>query len=187
MPVGSTPCRSVQVSGFGDFGLLTPAWRLVSASCSSSQRFAIRLPSDSQSPAKPLPSANCSPCRASRGLSPPSECALPGAPKKKPHHGVWCGSRRSYADAAASDAAIRTWGPMPPPPPQVPGEPGYWVGCWPYPVANERLRLRSAWQQGACMRMALDRCNPCPLQWRVWPTAWSCDSARQPCLATGRV
>ena len=34
-------------------------------------------------PRKPLPSANSSPCRASRGLSPPSECALPGAPKKR--------------------------------------------------------------------------------------------------------
>ncbi|MDE3021545.1 MAG: hypothetical protein KGI54_06765, partial [Pseudomonadota bacterium] len=57
-------------------------------SCSSGQRFAIRLPSDSQSPAKPLPSANSSPCRASRGLPPPSECALPGAPKKQPEQNV---------------------------------------------------------------------------------------------------
>ncbi len=84
MPVGSTPHRSVQVSGFDDFGHLTPMRRLLSASCSSGQRFAIRLPSDSRSPAKPLPSANSSPCRASRGLSPPSGCALPGAPKKTP-------------------------------------------------------------------------------------------------------
>ncbi len=84
MPVGSTPHRSVQVSGFDDFGHLTPMRRLISASCSSGQRFAIRLPSDSRSPAKPLPSANSSPCRASRGLPPPSRCALPGAPKKKP-------------------------------------------------------------------------------------------------------
>ncbi len=76
--------RSVQVSGFDDFGHLTPMRRLLSASCSSGQRFAIRLPSDSQSLAKPLPSANSSPCRASRGLSPPSRYALPGAPKKKP-------------------------------------------------------------------------------------------------------
>jgi len=30
--------------------------------------------------------ANCSPCRASRGLSPPSKCALPGARTKKPRH-----------------------------------------------------------------------------------------------------
>jgi len=42
----------------------------------------LRLPSDSQSPATPLPSANTSPCRVCRGLAPPSNCALPGAPKK---------------------------------------------------------------------------------------------------------
>src|SRR5690606_15185951 len=35
-----------------------------------------RLPSDPQSPGEPLPSANTSPCRVYRGLSPPSECAL---------------------------------------------------------------------------------------------------------------
>jgi hypothetical protein len=40
------------------------------------------LPPDSQSPATPLPPANTSPCRACRGLSPPSECVLPGAQKK---------------------------------------------------------------------------------------------------------
>lgn len=38
------------------------------------------LPSDSQSPAKPLPLASTSPCRVCRGLSPLSGCALPGAP-----------------------------------------------------------------------------------------------------------
>src|SRR5882672_6258877 len=38
-----------------------------------------RLPSDSRSPEKPLPSANTCPCRLCRGLSPPNECALPGA------------------------------------------------------------------------------------------------------------
>ena len=43
----------------------------------------LRLPSDSRSPATPLPSANSSPCRASRGLSPPSKCALPGAQRKR--------------------------------------------------------------------------------------------------------
>ena len=42
-----------------------------------------RLPSDLQSPGEPLPSANTSPCRVCRGLSPPSECALPGAQKKR--------------------------------------------------------------------------------------------------------
>ena len=42
------------------------------------------LPSDSQSPAKPLPLASTSPCRVCGGLSPLSERALPGAPKKNP-------------------------------------------------------------------------------------------------------
>ena len=42
----------------------------------------LRLPSDSQSPTKPLPLANTSPCGASRGLSPPSRYALPAAPKE---------------------------------------------------------------------------------------------------------
>lgn len=49
----------------------------------SRQRFAIRLPSDPQSPTKPLPSANHSPCRAGIGLSAPSTCALQRAPMKK--------------------------------------------------------------------------------------------------------
>jgi len=40
MPVGSTSRRSVQVPGFDDIGRLTPPCRLVSASCSSGQRFA---------------------------------------------------------------------------------------------------------------------------------------------------
>jgi len=40
MPVGSTPHRSVQVSGFAETRLLTPMRRLVSASYSSGQRFA---------------------------------------------------------------------------------------------------------------------------------------------------
>jgi hypothetical protein len=43
-----------------------------------------RLPSDSRSPGKPLPSANTCPCRLCRGLSPPNECALPGAHQKGP-------------------------------------------------------------------------------------------------------
>ncbi|WP_216227841.1 hypothetical protein, partial [Polynucleobacter sp. UK-Gri1-W3] len=41
------------------------------------------LPSDLQSPTKPLPLANTSPYRVCRGLSPPSKCTLPGAPKEK--------------------------------------------------------------------------------------------------------
>ncbi len=46
------------------------------------------LPSDSQSPAKPLPLASTSPCRVCGGLPPLSERALPGAPKRSPR---WAG------------------------------------------------------------------------------------------------
>lgn len=83
MPVGYTSRRSVQVSGFDDIGHLTPPCRLVSASCSSDQRFAFGFLQISSHPEHPCRSANSSPCRASRGLSPPSKCALPGAPNKK--------------------------------------------------------------------------------------------------------
>jgi len=79
MPVGSTPHRSVQVSGFADIGLLTPMRRLVSASCSSGQRFAFGFLQIRSHPQHPCRSANTSPCRVCRGLSPPSRCALPGA------------------------------------------------------------------------------------------------------------
>ena len=90
MPVRSTSHHSVQVLGFDEYGHLTPVQRLVSASCSSGPRFAIGLPSDSQSPAKPLPLANSSPCRVSRGLSPPSKCALPGARRKRAPRLIGC-------------------------------------------------------------------------------------------------
>lgn len=40
MPVRSRSQRAVQVSGFNDIGRLAPLCRLVSASCSSGQRFA---------------------------------------------------------------------------------------------------------------------------------------------------
>ena len=83
MPVGSTSQRPVQVSGFDDNGRLTPLCRLVSASCSSGQRFAcgfLQISPHGEHPCRP---ANSSPCRASRGLTPPSGCALPGAPQKR--------------------------------------------------------------------------------------------------------
>ena len=60
----------------------------LSAGCSSEQRFAssfLRIPPRDE---HPCCSANTSPCRVCRGLTPPSECALPGAPTKK-------GTRRS--------------------------------------------------------------------------------------------
>jgi hypothetical protein len=75
--------RSVQVPGFDDIGRLTPLRRLVSASCSSGQRFAFGFLQIRSHPRHPCRSANTSPCRACRGLPPPSECALPGAPPKK--------------------------------------------------------------------------------------------------------
>jgi hypothetical protein len=64
-------------------GHLTPPSRLVSASCSSGQRFAFGFLQICSRSRKPCRSADSAPCRASRGLSPPSKCALPGAPKKK--------------------------------------------------------------------------------------------------------
>src|SRR5437667_12476033 len=87
MPVGSTSQRSVQVSGFADIGLLTPLCRLISASCSSDQRFAYSFLRIRSRPRHPCRSADTSPCRVCRGLSPPSTCALPGAPTKRPAHG----------------------------------------------------------------------------------------------------
>ena len=84
MPVGSTSQPSVQLLGFDDIGHLTRLRRLISASCSSGQRFAFGFLQIRSRPQHPCRSANSSPCRASRGLSPPSECALPGAPIKTP-------------------------------------------------------------------------------------------------------
>ena len=80
IPVGYTSQRSVQVSGFNDNGRLAPLQRLISASCSSGQRFAYSFLQIRSHPRHPCRLANSSPCRASRGLTPPSECALPGAP-----------------------------------------------------------------------------------------------------------
>jgi hypothetical protein len=60
-----------------------PAASPLSAGCSSEQRFAygfLRMPPRD---GHRCPSANTSPCRVCRGLTPPSECALPGAPKEK--------------------------------------------------------------------------------------------------------
>jgi len=93
MPVGFTSQRSVQVLGLGNYGYLTPLCRLIRF-LFVRPAFCLGLPSDSRSPATPLPLANTSPCRVCRGLSPPShQCghhsqtgcacaqrAMPGAP-----------------------------------------------------------------------------------------------------------
>jgi len=69
----------------------------LSASCSSSQRFAYSFLQIPPRDRHPCCSANTSPCRVCRGLTPPSECALPGAPKRSPAHG-----RASFLSAAAT-------------------------------------------------------------------------------------
>lgn len=82
MPAAFTPMPSVQVSDFEDIGLLIRHDRLVCDFYSSGQRFAcgfLQIPPRDGHPCRP---ANSSPCRACRGLTPPSERALPGAPKK---------------------------------------------------------------------------------------------------------
>ena len=68
---------------FEDSGLLIRHDRLICDFCSSNQRFAcgfLQIPPRGGHPCRP---ANSSPCRACRGLSPPSGCALPGAPQKR--------------------------------------------------------------------------------------------------------
>src|SRR5208337_822322 len=82
MPAAYTSIPSVQVQDFEDIGLLIRHVRLVCDFCSSGQHFAsgfLQIPPHGGHPCR---SANSSPCRACRGLSPPSRCALPGAPKK---------------------------------------------------------------------------------------------------------
>ena len=59
----------------------SPAAPPLSASCSSGQRFAYSFLQIPPRDGHPCRSANTSPCRVCRGLPPPSECALPGAPK----------------------------------------------------------------------------------------------------------
>src|SRR5579862_4740989 len=83
MPGGYTSQRSVQVLGFTDIGLLTPAAPPPSASCTSGQRFAFGFLQIRSRPRHPCRSANTSPCRVCRGLSPPSKRALPGTTKKR--------------------------------------------------------------------------------------------------------
>lgn len=61
-----------------------PAVPPLSASCSSGQRFAFSFLQIPPHDGHPCCSANTSPCRVCRGLTPLSECALPGAPTKNP-------------------------------------------------------------------------------------------------------
>src|SRR6266566_5062774 len=83
MSAAYTPKLSVQVLDFEDIGLLIQLACLICDFCSSDQRFAcgfLQIPPRDGHPCRP---ANDSRCRVRRRLSLPSECALPGAPKKK--------------------------------------------------------------------------------------------------------
>ena len=69
--------------------------------------FCLGLPSDSQSPATPLPSANTSPCRVCRGLSPPSRQAHHHSEPDSASHGAtrhaWRTQRKTPALGRGSD------------------------------------------------------------------------------------
>ena len=79
MPAVFTSMPSVQVLDFEVNCLLIRHVRLLYDFCSSGQRFAcgfLQISPHGEHPCRP---ANSSPCRVCSGLSPPSECALPGA------------------------------------------------------------------------------------------------------------
>ena len=120
MPVGSTSRRSVQVLGFAVYWPAHPAVPPLSASCSSGQRFAYGFLQIPPRDGHPCRSANTSPCRVCRGLSPPSECALPGAPHKSPAHGA------GLACLSVESTAMKTLASEPRYPwrASIPGSPG---------------------------------------------------------------
>ena len=72
--------------GFTDIGLLTPLRRLYPLPVRQASAFGF-LPIPSRDGHR-CRSANTSPCRVCRGLPPPSECALPGAPIKRERLGA---------------------------------------------------------------------------------------------------
>ena len=80
----------------------------LSASCSSGQRFAFSfLPIPSRDGHR-CRSANTSPCRVCRGLSPPSECALPGAQSQRPPFWWPFSVSLRRSQAAANTASVMT-------------------------------------------------------------------------------
>jgi hypothetical protein len=97
----------------------------LSASCSSGQRFAcgfLRIPPRDGHPSR---SANTSPCRVCRGLSPPSKCALPGAHAKKP------GAKPGFFACLELPVAGTTWLPSSQEPSSL--LPSLPVPSWPQP------------------------------------------------------
>jgi hypothetical protein len=102
MPVGSTSSRPCKYRA-SIFSATSPHDAASIRFLFVRPALCLQLPSDSQSPATPLPSANTSPCRVCRGLPPPSTCALPGAPKKAPRErGAFCQRSRRYQRLIAS-------------------------------------------------------------------------------------
>jgi len=85
-----------------------PAVTPLSARCSSGQRFACIFLQTPPRDGHPCRSANTSPCRVCRGLAPPSECALPGAPKGSPRlcRGYFH-MRNSLAGSDSHSACVR--------------------------------------------------------------------------------
>jgi len=65
------------------FAVSSPSQCLVCGSCSSRWRFACGFLQTPPRGGRPCRPASTSPCRACRGLEPPSVCALPGAQKKE--------------------------------------------------------------------------------------------------------
>ena len=112
MPVGSTSQRSVQVLGFGNFGYLTPLHRLIRF-LFVRPAFCLGLPSDSQSPATPLPLANTSPCRVCRGLSPPSRPVHHHSEPNSASHGAtrhaWRTTKKAMTAGQSSPCVQASW------------------------------------------------------------------------------
>src|SRR6266536_4220078 len=79
----------------------------LSASCSSGQRFAFSFLPIPPHDGHRCRSANTSPCRVCRGLSPPSECALPGAPNEKGRLSASFSKTHTCAQAASRCACSR--------------------------------------------------------------------------------
>ena len=83
MPVGYTSRRFRASTGLCENLPAHPTVMPLSAACSSGQRFAFGFLQIPPRDGHPCRSANTSPCRVCRGLAPPSECALPGAQRKR--------------------------------------------------------------------------------------------------------
>ena len=110
------------------FPAVSPQRVASSASCSSGQRFAFSSLRIRSHPRHPCRSANTSPCRACRGLTPPSECALPGAQKENPAEAGFSVLLVGSVDNERLRASYISIPPIPPMPPP-----------WPWPPCESSL------------------------------------------------